>query len=114
MKSTIIIIFGNKFHSADSEHVTPSSCLTGILSHNSLCSKNTFIFAELPHQRTDKTLAATASVEEGLQLTVQEALLSASKSWKNKTEEQADCFLTALLDDRIQKQTQCFGDPIQD
>uniref|UniRef100_A0A8C3BCV2 Phospholipase A2-like central domain-containing protein n=1 Tax=Cairina moschata TaxID=8855 RepID=A0A8C3BCV2_CAIMO len=40
------------------------SLVTGILSHNSLCSKNTFIFAELPHQRTDKTLAATASVEE--------------------------------------------------
>uniref|UniRef100_A0A8B9TCV6 Phospholipase A2-like central domain-containing protein n=1 Tax=Anas platyrhynchos TaxID=8839 RepID=A0A8B9TCV6_ANAPL len=40
------------------------SLVTGILSHNSLCSKNTFIFAELPHHRTDKTLAATASVEE--------------------------------------------------
>ncbi|NXV42838.1 OC90 protein, partial [Uria aalge] len=36
-------------------------------------SKNVFIFAEFLHHGTDKTQAATASVEEGLQLPGQEA-----------------------------------------
>ncbi|NXL34024.1 OC90 protein, partial [Glaucidium brasilianum] len=45
------------------------SLVTGM----TLWSKNAFIFAEFLHHGTDKTQAATASVEEGLKLTVQEA-----------------------------------------
>lgn len=45
-----------------------------------LWSENAFIFAESLHHGTDKTQAATASVEEGLQRTGQEALFSAPKS----------------------------------
>ena len=53
-----------------------------------LWNKNAFIFAEFLRHGTDKTQAATASMEEGLQLTVQEALFSAPKTerikYKNK------------------------------
>lgn len=37
-----------------------------ILSHDSLWSKNAFLFAEFFHDGIEKTEAVTASVEEGL------------------------------------------------
>ncbi|NXX21914.1 OC90 protein, partial [Podargus strigoides] len=47
------------------------SLVTGM----TLYSKNTLIFAEFFHRGTDKTKAATASMEEGLQLTGHEAFI---------------------------------------
>lgn len=76
-KRIIAVVFRNKFQSDDFDNVMPRFCLMSI---KTLCGKDPFIFAEFLHHGMVKTLAATASMEEGLQLIVQTALFPAPKS----------------------------------